>query len=154
MSQYASNTSVSVEKSKAEIEKCLQKYGASRFMSGWDQDQACIAFEFKGRLIRIVLPLPDKSKFSMTPAKRNRRSPEQQYAAWEQACRQRWRALSLVIKAKLEAVESEIATFEDEFLAYTCLPSGETISDYLQPKISTMLETGKMPKLMLPGETS
>ena len=35
----------------------------------------------------------------------------------DQACRQRWRALLLVIKAKLEAVTAGISTVETEFLA-------------------------------------
>jgi hypothetical protein len=49
--------------------------------------------------------------------------------AWEQVTRQRWRALALVIKAKLEAVTSGISTFEAEFLANTMLPDGRTVGD-------------------------
>ena len=33
---YAENTSVPVEKSKAEIERILQCYGADQSISGWD----------------------------------------------------------------------------------------------------------------------
>ena len=40
------------------------------------------------------------------------------HGRWEQACRQRWRALALVIKAKLEAIDAEISTFEEEFLPF------------------------------------
>jgi hypothetical protein len=35
----------------------------------------------------------------------------------------RWRALLLMIKAKVEAVESGVVTFEDEWLAHFVLPS-------------------------------
>jgi hypothetical protein len=45
------------------------------------------------------------------------------YKAWKQAYHQRWRALALAIKA----VESGIATFEEEFLAHIALPNGSTV---------------------------
>ena len=65
--------------------------------------------------------------------------------AWEQACRQRWRALSLCIKAKLEACESGITTFEEEFLAQLVLPGGVTVAEKIMPSIMS----GKMPKMNL-----
>ena len=40
--------------------------------------------------------------------------------------RQRWRALALCIKAKLEAVECGITSFEEEFLAHVVMPNGQT----------------------------
>lgn len=43
MSRYANTTTVSVSKSKAEIEDILHRYGASGFMSGWLDDKAMIA---------------------------------------------------------------------------------------------------------------
>jgi hypothetical protein len=42
--------------------------------------------------------------------------------AIDQADRQRWRALYLVIRAKLEAVEAGIAVYEQEFLAFISSP--------------------------------
>lgn len=44
MSRYAADTSVSVERSKAEIEKTLTRYGASAFAYGWEGDEAMIQF--------------------------------------------------------------------------------------------------------------
>jgi hypothetical protein len=58
---YASNTSVPVERSKSEIERLLTRYGASKFMSMWDQERAGVAFEMCGRAIRMTLPLPKES---------------------------------------------------------------------------------------------
>lgn len=55
----------------------------------------------------------------------------------------------LGLKAKLELVDSGLTTFEDEFLAQTCLPGGGTISQHLQPQIEKMVESGKMPDLLL-----
>ncbi|GAG36103.1 unnamed protein product [marine sediment metagenome] len=68
--------------------------------------------------------------------------------------RQKWRALSLVIKAKLEAVESGISIFEEEFLAHIVLPDGRTIGDFMIPQIKTIYSSGKMPKLLPIGKES
>src|SRR5688572_2295896 len=106
MTTYAAKTSVPVEKTKAEIERTLQRYGASSFMSGWDEERAVIGFVIVGRQIRFVITLPDRNDRRFTHHSRGRRTPESQMNEWEQACRQRWRALALVIKAKLEAVEA------------------------------------------------
>ena len=151
--RYAEKTSVSVEKSKAEIERTLQRYGADQFISGWDQSRAFIGFKMLGRQVKFVISLPskDSKEFTHIESKGFKRTPEKTMAAWEQACRQRWRALSLVIKAKLEAVESGITEFEDEFLAHIVLPTGQTAGEFLRPQIEVAYEKGTMPK-MIPWE--
>ncbi len=92
MPTYASRTEVSSDKSRAEIERTLARYGASSFMYGWDQSRALIAFEMNGRRLKFILPMPDREEFKRTPAKRQLRSPAAAEAAYEQAVRQRWRA--------------------------------------------------------------
>jgi hypothetical protein len=147
MGQYAKDTSVSIAKSKAEIEDCLLKYGASKFMSGWDDENAMIAFEVRNKSVKFVLPMPDKNdrEFTHTPSRGNRRTADAQHQAWEQAGRQRWRALYLVIKAKLEAVECGIVTFEQEFLAHIISANGQTVGSQIIP----MLEAKGSAPLML-----
>jgi hypothetical protein len=154
---YASQTSVSVERSKAEIERTLQRYGASQFIYGWDRQEAVIGFVVQGdtqmRQVRFKVKVPDRDDFFRTPTGR-RRSTSQAEREWEQAQRQRWRALLLVIKAKLEAIEAGIATFEDEFLAYTMLPSGETVGEWMTPQLDKVYDKGIMPatlRLALPA---
>ena len=154
MPTYASQTSVPSDKSRAEIERTLARYGASSFMYGWDQTRAVIAFEMNGRRLKFILPMPerDSREFTHTPAKNQRRSAAAAEAAYDQAVRQRWRALALVIKAKLEAVEAGIAEFEEEFLAHIVLPNGRTVGDFMVPQIAAVYETGQMPPLLLGGE--
>jgi len=103
-------------------------------------------------MVRFVLPMPDKSsdEFMRTATGRPRRNAQAAYAAWEQAARQRWRALALVIKAKLEAVESGITSFDEEFLAHLMLPNGNTVGQFMLPQVRQAYETGAMPPL-LPG---
>lgn len=151
MSRYAENTSVSSERSRAEIEQTLARYGADGFMYGWDGGTAVLAFQMHGRRIRFDLQMPDRASddFQLTETGRER-SPAQAAKAWEQACRQRWRALALVIKAKLEAVESGITMFEEEFLAHIVLPHGGTVGGWMLPQVDDAYKTGNMPPL-LPG---
>lgn len=154
MSRYAEKTAVSVEKSKAEIEGVLTRYGATAFASGWQGDRAMIQFEARGRRIRFNLPLPSKTERRFTHGKRGRasfetiRSADAALREWEQACRQAWRALALVVKAKLEAVEAGITEFEDEFLANIVLPDGSTVADHVKPAIAVIYTNETMQPLL------
>lgn len=151
--RYAQYTDVSSDRSKAEIENLLLRYGADQFVSGWDNQCARIGFRIRDRHVRFVLPLPKKDdpRFKKTPTGRVARNPDQWLSKWEQDCRQRWRALALVIKAKLEAVESNITTFEDEFMAHIVMPNGKTVAEMIGPAIDSAYKSGKMPTALLPG---
>ncbi len=150
MARYAEGTSVSVEKSKAEIERLLSRYGATAFASGWAIGRALIQFEAQGRRIRFVLPLPDPSerRFTHSAAKDQPRTHEAARAAWEQACRQDWRALALVVKAKLEAVAANITSFEQEFYAHIVLPNGETVFTATRDAVETAYRSRTMQPLL------
>lgn len=154
MARYASGTSVPVDRSRSEIETILKRYGATSFLYGWNGNTAVIAFEMSGRRIRFGLSMPDRIDFAMTPTGRQRPASVQQ-AEYEQAVRQRWRALALIIKAKLEAVESGIAVFEEEFLAHILLPNGATVGQWMVPQIDAVYHHDHMPSLlpMLSPET-
>ena len=146
---YASQTTVAADKSRSEIERTLTRYGASSFAYGWQDQQAMIGFVMKGRQIRFLLPLPDATDrtFTRTPTGRSR-SASEATKAHEQAVRQRWRALALIVKAKLEAVESGIVTFEDEFAMHMILPDGRRVSEHVLPAIAESYETGRVAPLL------
>lgn len=155
MTRYASETTVPVEKSRAEIERLLMRYGASQFMYAIKPEAAMIAFHAEGRHVRFVLPMPNPTEQRFTHGKPRasymspqKRSAEAARKAWEQEVRSRWRALALVIKAKLEAVESGIAEFEDEFLAHVVLPNGQTMGQHARPLVARAYESGTMPALL------
>ena len=147
---YAEKTSVSVSRTKADIEKLISRYGAEQFVSGFKGNTAAIGFTISGRQIRFILPLPDKQarEYWYTPGRGNRRTDDAAHTAWEQACRSRWRALYLIVKAKLEAVEAGISTVEREFLYDIVLPDGRTAGEWLAPQIETAYETGQMPPML------
>lgn len=155
MRKFAARTKVSSEKSKNEIERTLIRYGATEFMYGTKPEWAVIAFKMVGRQVRFMLPLPNRNNTEFTEYMRGsscwERAPEAADRLYEQAIRQRWRALALVIKAKLEAVESGITEFEDEFLAHIVLPNGQTMGEFAKPQIAAAYETGNMPPLLAHG---
>lgn len=146
--KYAENTSVSVDKSRTEIESTLQRYGADQFISGWNGNEAHIGFRMKNRMVKFTIKLPGKEDFKLTPAGRFRRDKDSQFKAWEQACRQRWRSMALLIKAKLEAIENGYSEFDHEFMANIVLPDRRTVAEFMVPQINAAYDSGKMPAMI------
>jgi hypothetical protein len=128
MTEYASRTKVPADRTRLEIEALMRKRGADQFMSGQDNDQAVLAFRLNGRHLRFTLPLGK--------------------GLTEQRIRSRWRALLLVIKAKLEAIDIGILTVEDAFLADIVLPDRQTVAEVMRPQIAAAYASGKMPPLL------
>ena len=124
---YAEKTTVSVAKTKADIEDLIIRYGADQFISGFKENLAVIGFTMANRQIKFLLPLPDKTdkSFWYTAGRGQKRSDDAAYAAWEQACRSKWRALYLIIKAKLEAVESVSVRSKENFCMKSYCRTGE-----------------------------
>lgn len=185
MSRYAQGTTVSVERSRVEAERTLQRYGATGFGYSWARRRepvphpedcttchgarqverrsvypqgtpglmACprfclspsvvdpptlerevvqIVFEMQKRAIRLEVPMPTEREAGGSAKKR------------DAAVRQRWRALVLVLKAKLEAVASGISTLEAEFLANVVMNNGMTLGQALIPRLSEAVSSGRL----------
>lgn len=152
---FAADTAVSVERSRSAVEALLAAYQCRKFSSGIDQEQgrAVIQFELANRLLRFEVQWPT-SLAALAPTdpwrKRwtNARSRNVTHFL-AQIERQRWRALHLVIKAKLEAVSSGVATFDEEFLPYIVLPNQQTVAQAMVPLIEQAYTRGEMPRLPL-----
>lgn len=132
---YAKTTRVPSAQTRAEIERLLARAKARSYGTAVDHEtrQARVQFRLHERYVRFTLALPERV---------GRLRAE---AAYDQVERQRWRALLLVIKAKLEAVESQITTFEEEFLAHIVLPTDITVADAIRPAIAHAYATGQLP---------
>lgn len=102
------------------------------------------------RFVKFILVTPKIEDFEKTEGGRHRHSKAAVQIAYEQAVRQSWRALVLILKAKLEAVASKITTFDNEFLAQIMLPDGQTVGDWAGPQVDQAYSGGGMPRL-LPG---
>ena len=156
--RFAEGTSVSSDRSRAEIDSLLMRYGANSFVYGMNADSAMVAFEMKGRRIKFVLPMPDRGDAAFTMGvhphshKPIKLTPEKVAERYEQATRERWRALVLCIKAKLESVESKIETFEEAFLPHIVMSNGRTIGETLLPGIARLVDSSKLPPMLEAGQ--
>jgi hypothetical protein len=135
--RYATATEVSTGRSRDEIERTLRRFGATGFAYAWSGTTVTIAFHLGGLTVRVAVPLPspDAPELCRTPTGR-RRTQRQAEEAYEAECRRRWRSLAAVIKAKLVAVEDNISTIGQEFLAQVVLPNGQTIGEWAGPQLA------------------
>lgn len=158
---FAAKTEVSVEKTRMELDALLSKNGASQRMMGTDDELgiAFVAFTIARRQVRLRVPLPKLEAVVSDRAKHPQgfyRRPEDKKAEWyrrelEQRQRSRWRALLLLVKAKLEAVELGVSTIEREFLADLSLPDGRSVHQAISEDIERAYLTGTMPPLLGSG---
>lgn len=140
MSPYAKDTAVPIDRSRAEIERLLQRFGADGFGYGWEGGQETVAFTYEGKQVRLSMPQPKRDSY---------RSED----AWNRERRRRWRVLVLTVKAMLVAVEEGILSFEETFLSWFVTPDGTTVGDNLIPRLEAAAHRGELP-LLLPGRNS
>ena len=155
---FAENTSVPVERSRAEIERLLSRHKCTKFMAGVDHEahRATVQFQAHNRIVKfeIDLPNPADPKYKKIKNSYLQRTASGIEKVVSQEERTRWRALLLVIKAKLEAIESGISSFEDEFMAHIALPSGQTVGEWMGPQLKNAYESSLMPPMLaLPSGT-
>lgn len=150
MAKYAENTNVSSDKSKTDIERALNRFGADGFIYAIDNGKAAIMFRYRGKHLKFVLDLPDRKsrKFTHTETGRKRKSDKSIEDAYESAVKRKWRALYLTIKASLVSVDDGIKTFEQAFLGNIILPNGKTVDEMIIPQIEEAYESGNMPPLL------
>lgn len=148
---FAEGTSVTPERSRAELDRLLAKAGSSRRMMGVGDDVGayCI-FHLAGREIRLRVPLPSLESLEPAAGKEPpgwRRKTAEQRRAWvvrqrEQIEKARWRALVLICKAKLEIIELGLSTVEREFLADIFLADGRTVHEVVSAPLAEVYLTG------------
>ena len=140
---YAEKTDVSFDKSIAEIVKLIKSSAATSVAQFEGEGDFAVQFMIAERLIRFRLPLPTLDDMPVYTAQRHRFTEAQRRNRLEQAKRSRARALLLVIKAKLESVESGIETTEQAFLANVVMADGFTVYERIAQPIALEYQTGK-----------
>lgn len=143
---YADTTHVSPERSQAEIQSTLRKYGATKFGVMEDENGAHVLFAFANLNIQMSVPLPNRADDEFVKDARGRTRPlDAQRKSYDQKVRAQWRALMLAIKSKLVSIETGVSTVEKEFMAWVVMPDGKTLGDYVMPHLED-LKAGKTPK--------
>lgn len=137
--RYAEGTEVPAEKSRAELERLLERAGATGFASSWDHETgvARLLFRIGGRMVRLEVLRPDREEF------RGRLGRGRTVADMVEAeHRRRWRAQVLLVKAKLEMIAGGASTLEREFFADLLLPDGRTLGEEVLPRLAEAYESG------------
>lgn len=127
---YAIKTDVPVTRTKGEIEALCLKHGARAYATMNEEKSSAIAFEVRGLRLVFRLPLPNPLD--------------------GQDCRSRWRGLLLCLKAKFEAIERGVETFEEAFLSHVMAEDGRTVGDHAIPCLKQIV-AGSVPLLPPPG---
>lgn len=149
MTRYASNTTVPVDRSKAEIEKNLARFGASEFGYWAGADKAQVGFVYRKVRIELSLSYPDFEDSRYTPTKLER-TDNQTMTEHQKEIKRRWRSLSAVIKALLIGVDDGVLTFEDAFMPWIVWGNGLTTRQLLLPELQKAITSGKMPRTLKP----
>lgn len=147
MTQYARGTDVSVDRTRAELERLLTAHGATGFGYGWESGHHRVVFRVADRMIRLEVSEPGRAEFTRTPTGLSRSEAQITERVFAET-RRRWRSLLLVTKARFVAIEDGVMTLEQAFMADVVLPDGQTVSEWLHPQLDTAYATAEMPALM------
>lgn len=139
---YAATTSVAFEKSVSEIVTLVRKAGAQQIGQMEDTDWFTVGFKLEDRAIKFTITFPSLDDMPKYNGRQQFLTTAQRQDRLDQAKRQRGRALLLVIKAKLEAVESHIETVEEAFLAHIVLADGRTVYERAKEQIALEYRDG------------
>lgn len=143
---YAENTSIPVEKTIADIVAMLKKAGASSTGQHETDKEIWIFFQLSDRFVRFRVTLMT----AYTGPRYAGNGREINAGNWiAQRNRQRARALMLVIKAKLESVESSVETFEEAFFANVVMADGATVYERARQAIALEYDTGRVQSAQL-----
>ena len=146
---YAEGTSVPVSKPRIDLDELLRAHGADNIGVAIGTGYVRLMFTMEQRTISFHVGLPTGAERDITHTPQGRiRSAPARHTALDAEHRRRWRALLLVLKAKLESAESGIETLESAFLANIVLPGGETVLENVAPAIAAAYTDGQVRPLL------
>jgi hypothetical protein len=153
VTRYAEGTSVPVDRSRAEIERTLERYGGDAWQFTKTPEAATLAWRMRGRALKVRIPLPPLEDFRYYTSRGYDRERTDQAMAdlRRQEERRRYRVLLLHLKSTLEAIDAGVIDFDTAFLGNFVLRDGRTYAEAAIPELDDHYATGRMP-LALPGE--
>ena len=128
------STTVPVERSQGEIRKLLSGAGASRLAFAEERDEsgqrwAAVQFVIGLHAVRLRVPLKRVDEREVRAKLRRARTKtidQIRDGLYEQEERRIWRVLAWNLKARMVAVEEQVETFEEAFLAHLLDPQTNT----------------------------
>ena len=153
---YATGTKVDTGRSRVEIERTLERFGATGFMFARDDDEQVfiVGFRREGRGYRFVLAMVDRETFRFNKPRYSYQEHGAQRAEntidkmTDQETKRRWRSLANFVKATLDATDTGIIDFDTAMLPHLVLPDGRTMAQAITPQVDAALQ-GKNPNISL-----
>lgn len=133
--RYAEGTEVPIARSLEAIKAELRKVQAEEVGVLESQSQAWLVFRIREVRYRIT---------TGEIAVARGRKPEVE-------ARRQWRAILLLVKAKIVSIVEGISTVEREFLSDVIMPDGTVLSDHTPRLIASAYAENGPPRLMLGG---
>ena len=136
MTKYAEGTEVPISRSRDELERTLERFGATAqaWLRDDEKETVVLAFKRAGKGYKLVVRLVDAAACALTP-KGNERTASAAQDAADQENRRRFRSLANYVKAVMDAADTGIISAEDALLPYLMLPSGETVAQAIQEQM-------------------
>ena len=139
---FMETTKISSEKTVAEIQAVLGKYGAGSILVDYDKGEV-FAVSFKiivaGQEIPFKLPCKPEAIYAILA---KRRVYPQDYADKdiEQSKRVAWRQILRWVQAQMALVETDMVKIQEVFMPYIQMKLGHTLYEQLEKTKFTMLE--------------
>lgn len=159
--RYAEQTSVSVSKTRGEIDDLLLRWGCGQIAWGNDFAGGRFMLQFvwshggQDYLARFAVQLPTDAELQKMAVHPQRRSRGPQPAKLEKLRQARGRVehrqLLLWLKAALNAVEAGIISAEAIFLPWLVTRSGETVAEVALPRLPAILSSEDPTRLLGAG---
>jgi hypothetical protein len=133
-------TAVPVEKSQSEIRGLLSRHHATQFAFGEEtasngRQWAAVSFSAQGYVVRMRVPHKEVDHRALMKRLQRARSKTKfdlEYEMREREAKRIWRVLAWNLKARLVAVEEQVETFAEAFLAHLINPAtGRTVYEQL-----------------------
>lgn len=131
--------STSGDKALAEIEKCLRRFGCTKFGSWMDYADAVLTvqFECRGRPVQVSVSGKGYAaawlrEHPYNPSRSRKTQAQHERQAFEQGMVAIYSILRDWIKGQVVAIETGVLSFEGAFLGQMMLPSGVTVLDHIQ----------------------
>lgn len=159
MPRYAQQTTVSVAKSRGEIDALLRRWGCDGIRWTDHYSRGVIALEFIWHrekveyLARFSIQLPsdDELRREARHGGRGRFLPVKFQKLQAARGRQEHRLLLLWLKAALNAVDAGIIKAETIFLPFLVGRDGQTVAEAALPRLQTLLVDGSEALLGIPA---
>lgn len=127
--RYAWGTKVSIDKSRSELMGLLAKHGVEDIATTHSATRGdAVRFRIGERWFELAVPRPTFEDVKVDYARISGTWDDNRDAEW----RRRWRAQLMLLKMKLEFIETGESTVENELMSHMLLRDGQTLAEAIR----------------------